>query len=207
MIKEVKNYKRKEIFYHYNSCDNPFVIVTTKIDVTNIVNYCQKHKYFYATMGYLVTKTADEIENFKYRYQDNKFYYCDEIISSYTEMFDDGNIGYFNLDIISNYNDYINNFITTREKFRKENKYVTKSKLNEIWLSCSPWFTFSSLIPPFNKKVTIPQFIWDKFELINDNYYIDLMIMAHHGFVDGSHIGKFIELLNKNIKDFNGQDL
>ena len=38
MIKEVKDFKRKELFEHYNSADNPFVIVTTKIDITNVMN-------------------------------------------------------------------------------------------------------------------------------------------------------------------------
>ena len=74
--------------------------------------------------------------------------------------------------------------------------------MNEIWLSCEPWFTFTGFIPPFDKEITIPQFIWDKYENIDGKYYIDLMIMVHHGFADGYHIGKFIELLNENIRVF-----
>lgn len=203
MIKEIKNFKRIELFNHYHKCDNPFVIVTTKIDVTNIVNYCRQHKNFYATLGFFITKTVNQIDAFKYRYSNGKFYYCDEIRSNYTQMFEDNNIGYFGLSAINDFNQYIEEFLKVQEIFLKDNKYSTESDLDEIWLSCSPWFSFTSLIPPFNKEVSIPQFIWDKYQCTNGKYYVNLMIMVHHGFADGFHIGKFITLLEENINSFN----
>ena len=41
--------------------------------------------------------------------------------------------------------------------------------------------------------ITIPQFIWDKYENIGDKYYIDLMIMVHHGFADAYHVKLFLD--------------
>lgn len=98
MIEEVKDFYRKELFEHYNSCTNPFIIMTTK-----------------------------------------------------------------------------------------------------IWLSCQPWFQFNGFVPIFNRELSIPQFIWDKYENIDGKYYVDLMICVHHGFVDGFHIGQFLSKLEKNI--------
>lgn len=34
MIEDVKDFYRQELFDHYNSCTNPFIIMTTKLDVT-----------------------------------------------------------------------------------------------------------------------------------------------------------------------------
>lgn len=206
MIKEIKNFKRKKLFEHYHSFDNPFIIITIKIDVTKVVEYCKKHKNFYATLGFLITKTVNEIEEFKYRYKDGKIYYCDEIISNYTEMYKDNTIGYFDVPIVpkdNNFAEYIENYIKIKNKFLEDNTYSPENNLSEIWLSCSPWFKFESLVPVFNKEITIPQFIWDKYENTNGKYYVDLMVMVHHGFADGSHIGKFIELLSQNINKFN----
>lgn len=202
MIKEVKEFDRKEIFENYNSCDNPFIIITTEIEVTNIVNYCKKHKNFYATLGYLVATTANEMDAFKYRVKDEKIYYCDEIISNYTEMLGDNKIGYFNVELKDDYNEYIKEYKKVREDFLEKEYYNTEIKLNEIWISCSPWMTFTSLIPPFSKKNTIPQFIWDKYRQENDKYKIHLMILVHHGFADGSHIGKFVNTLQEKINNF-----
>ena len=202
MIKEVKDFKRKELFEHYNSCDNPFVISTMKIDVTNVVNYCKEHRNFYATLGYLITKTANQIDAFKYRYQDKKIYYCEELISNYTQMFNEDFIGYFDVDYSENFEEYIQKFVDIQKIFLEDNKYTTENVLNEIWLSCQPWYSFTGFIPPFSKKVTIPQFIWDKYQNENGRYYINLMMMVHHGFADGFHIGKFVNLLQENIDKF-----
>ena len=202
MIKEIDKYEREEIFEHYHACDNPFLNITTKIDVTNIVNYCKKNKNFYATMGYLLCKTANEVDNFKYRYQDNKFYYCDDLITNYTDMYQDGNIGYFNVDYNADYLLYIEDFKKIKEQFLRDNNYGIDNKINEIWLSCVPWMKCSSIVSPFNKNCLIPQLIWDKYELENDIYYVNLTIVIHHGFADGYHLATFIKLLNENIQKF-----
>ncbi len=52
---------------------------------------------------------------------------------------------------------------------------------------------------PYEKDLTIPQLIWDKFIFIEDHVYTNLMIMSHHGFVDGFHIGKFLNILDEKI--------
>lgn len=202
MIKEVKDFKRKELFDHYNDCDNPFIICTTKIDVTNIVKYCKIHRNFYATMGYIVTKTANQIEQFKYRYKGDKIYYCDIIKSNYTQIKDDETIGFFDVPYTENFEEYIENFIDIQEEFKKDNELLIENDLDEIWISCEPWFTFTSLIPPLNKKISIPQVIWDKYEENDGRYSLNLMITIHHGFADGYHVGQFFNLLKENINEF-----
>lgn len=203
MIKEIKEFKRKELFEHYNNCDNPFIICTIPIDVTNIVNYCKEHKNFYATMGFLVTKTVNQIDEFKYRYKDKKIYYCDIVKSNFTEMYEDETIGFFGIPYTNDFHEYIENYLETQKEFKRNKKLETESDIDEIWLSCEPWFSFKGFIPPFNKKISIPQFIWDKFEYVDGRYNLNLMIMIHHGFADGFHIAKFINLLKENIKSFN----
>lgn len=204
MIHELKSFKRIEIFKHYHSCDNPFLIIATSIDVTNIVNYCKINKNFYATLGYLITKTANKIDNFKYRYNDGKFYYCDEIKSNFTQMRDDESIGYFDLPATDNYSAYIEKFKEIQNVFMNSSEYLIDNDMDEIWISCVPWFSFSSILTPFNKSITIPQFTWDKYVQKNNAYFVNLSIMIHHGFADGFHVAQFVKLLQQNINEFIG---
>lgn len=204
MLKEVKEFKRQEVFNHFNRCDNPFIIMTTKIDVTKIVEYCKINKHFYATLGYLVTKTVNMSEAFKYRYDENfNILYCDRVDSNFTDLMYEDNIGFFDVPFVEDYREYMKGYLDIKEQFLNDKYFKSEGVLDVIWMSCSPWNTFNNLIPPFNKKVSIPQFIWDKYTLENGRYYIDLMILIHHGFADGLHIAKFIDLLNENIKNFN----
>ena len=202
MIELVKKIERKELFNHYNNEDNPFLYITTKIDVTNLVKYCKIHKNFYATMGYILTKAVNNIDAFKYRVQDGKIYFCDRIKSNYTQKVDNNSIRFFDLPDIDNYYEYIEEYKKRNNKLISEKCNILTEGMDCIWLSCVPWFEFTGIITPYRKSITIPQFIWDKFSEENGKYTVHLMIMAHHGFVDGWHISKLIEQINENIKVF-----
>lgn len=203
MITEIKDFKRKDLFEHYHSCTNPFIIVTTKIKVTNVVNYCSTHKNFYPTLGFLITKTVNQNDAFKYRHENGKIYFCDEIKSNYTQRYANDTIGYYTIPAIQDFDEYITKYLEIQKKFLEDSKYTVENNLDEVWLSCLPWMSFTGLVPPFNKEISIPQFIWDKYEKVGDDYYLNLMIMVHHGFADGYHVGKFVTELQENINSFN----
>lgn len=201
MRKEIKELKRKELFEHYHSRTNPFSFVTTKIEITNLYHFCKKHKNFYATFGYYVMLAMNQVEAFKYRYENGKFYYYDKLLPSYTQMFKDGDIGFFVCDMKDSYQEFIKEFHIVQEKFLKTNQSIERDDQGAVWLSCEPWFQFTGCVVPFDKDITIPQVIWDQFTMEGDKCYIDIMITAHHGFVDGSHIGAFIHNLKELIEN------
>lgn len=196
------NFERKELFYHYHANSNPFIIVTIPIDVTNIVRYCKKYKNFYATIGYLVAKSANQLDAFKWRYENGEFHYYPELIPNFTQKLNDEKIGYFDCEYQEDYEMFLKNYQEVQEKFYIEQKSITTNSSNAIWLSCNPWFSITSLVPPFDKENTIPQFIWDKYEEENEKYHLHLMILVHHGFADGYHISKFLEILKNEIDNF-----
>lgn len=198
MRKEITNFERQELFDYYNSKDNPFIYLTTKVDITNIYNKC---KNYYPTIGYIITLAVNKIDNFKYRYENNKIYKYDLLKPNFTHVFNDNNIGFFTCDMKEKYDDFLNEYNSIKNKFLETNKSYANIDQGEVWFSCTPWFSMTSLITPFDKTITIPQFIWDKFDLENDKCYINLTIMVHHGFVDGVHIGLFLNKLNKIIEN------
>lgn len=184
---------------------NPFSIITTKIDVTNIYNFCKEKKNVYGTMGFYFTKAMNKVKQFKYIKKDGEIYIYDYLSPSYVETLEDGNIGFFLVPFVDNYDEFIENYKNIKQKFLT-NTYVFEGEdLGEVQLSCLPWFNFTSAIPPFDKDITTPQLIWDKFSFENDRVYVNLMIMAHHGFVDGSHIGKLIDSINEEISKIKAQ--
>lgn len=194
---EIEDFKRKETFYRYNNFDNPFIIMTIPVKVTNLVEYCKKNKHFYALFGFLLSQTVNELESFKWRYIDDKFYLCEKVGVSYTEKVAD-DVVYFDC-----YEDDLDKYIDEYDKKRKivldTQKSISEEKNDVIWVSCEPWFNFSSLVPPFDKSITIPQFIWDRYIEKDGEYYCNLMIMVHHGFVDGQHISEFLKKLEEKI--------
>lgn len=143
----------------------------------------------------------NSVDEFKYRHEDNKFYKYDTINLRFTQMFDDETIGFFRCNMTNDYDKFIEEFLNIQEKFKKTHQSFVKKDQAEVLLSCEPWFHFTGLVTPFNKEKTVPQVIWDKFSFEGERCYINLMVMVHHGFVDGYHIGKFFNKLSELIEN------
>lgn len=118
---------------------------------------------------------------------------------------EDGNIGFFDVKYTNNYNDFMNEYSDKKAKLLNGEEIEINSDQGEIWYSCIPWFNTTQILTPFNKSVTVPQIMWDKFMFESDNVYINLTIMVHHGFCDAFHLGEFIknfEDVVKNIESY-----
>lgn len=197
-MNEVINFEREELFKHYNEMDNPFILMTIPLNITRVVEYCKIHKHFYATMGFLVGRAANGIDGFKYRYKDGRYFYCDSLAVNFTEKVNE-QIGFFDCDseILE---DFVVEFDEKKSRLGSYDDANEENREDVIWVSCFPWAKFNGLVSPHDKSITIPQFIWDKYEEINGEYYCNMMIMVHHGFADGYHVGMFIEKLNEYIE-------
>ena len=76
---EVEDFKRQKLFEQYDNKTNPFLFVTTKVDITNIYNYCKVNRNFFATMGYFISLVVNEMDCFKYRKENGKIYKYDTL--------------------------------------------------------------------------------------------------------------------------------
>lgn len=199
MKKKIENYKRKELFEHFDSYTKPFASITTKLDVTNVYELSRKHGHFYGLMGYVLATSLKGIEEFRVTYENGDFYLSDTIIPSYAELKSDETIGFFDVPLEEDYEKYMLSYDRYKEDFLKG----IPQKPNEeavVWLSCQPWFKASSIEPPFDKECRVTQLIWDKYDFEGGRCFVNLMIFFHHGFVDGYHIGKLISNIESNIQ-------
>ena len=205
---DLNTWNRYELFKHFDEETNPFLIINTPIDITNIYNHCkQSDDSIYATIGYVINKAVNQVDGFKYRKENNKIIKHEVIHSNYTENIDNETIGFFRVEFDDNYRHYMETFNKERQLLF-DNKGSDPSIItsDEIWMSCAPWFNINSLVPPYNKDNTIPQFIWDRFKKENNKVTINLMIMVHHGFIDGYGVGKCIEAIQNEINNFKGDE-
>ena len=205
-ILDKSNWDRYDIFTHYDTYTNPFLIISSKVEITNIYNIAKRHHLStYAALGYIIAKTANEFDGFKTRKDNDKIIIYDNIIPNFTENIDGKNIYFFDVELDDDINKFNEEFIKTRETFKNQ-KAIFESKPNEIWFSCVPWFSFNTLTPPYNHDLSIPIIIWDKFNNENGKITMNLMIMIHHGFMDGYQISMFYKKLEEKIKNFKGDE-
>ncbi|MCX4249024.1 MAG: CatA-like O-acetyltransferase [Bacilli bacterium] len=197
----VKDYDRKELFEYFNSKTNPFSFVTTKLDITKVYKYSRTHKNLYVTLCYLFTRAINKVDAFLYAYESGNFIKYDSLSPSYTEKLDNGNVAFISLNMADSLEEFIESCKLAKQELKNTQKDVILNdpEKGAIWYSCLPWFKFTGVVPPYDAKVTVPQIIWDQFEIVEGHVYINAMIMAHHGFIDGSHIGLLIKSINEEF--------
>ncbi|MCD4827266.1 MAG: hypothetical protein K8Q99_05770 [Acholeplasmataceae bacterium] len=192
---------RFEMFEFFKSYDLPRYQITVDIDVTNLYNFAKANDLsFYFSMMWVVMKEINQIENFKYRIQDDQVVYYDEIHPSFTDLIK--NSDRFKI-VNTTFVDDIYQFVKeARNKSEKQNNqfinYNEEIRQDLVYITVFPWFTYSHITnaTKIDSKDAIPRIIWGKYKKLNDKLIMPFTLEVHHGFVDGYHIGLF---LNKMV--------
>lgn len=205
-IIDLEKYKRKEHFEHYNKNVPCTYSMTTKLDITNIIN--QKIK-IYPAMLYIIAKAVNKFDEFKTDFNENKeiivynkinpcytiFHKDTETFSDIWTEFDDEFETFFH-----SYNDDIKEF---GENIKMEAKPNTPR--NSFPISMIPWESFDG----FNLNLKngydylLPIFTMGKYYEENGKFYIPISIQVNHCVCDGFHVCKLINELKININSLN----
>lgn len=196
---DISIWNRKEHFEFFSSFDEPFFGITTPIDCTIAVKRTKEIQIpFFIYYLHKTLAAINTVENFRLRIENKKVYLYDEIDASATIMRDDKTFGFSFIkfhDDIHEFNkmaqEEIARIQTTTGIFTRE--YPT----NLIHFSAIPWINFSGLTHSRNFKVedSCPKISFGKVIEENGKKIMSLAVLAHHGLVDGYHMGLFVEEL------------
>lgn len=175
----------------------PAFCVTVELDVTAFrLRVKQLNLSFTLAMVYAVCRCANEIEAFRYRFVDGNIVLFDRIDTAFTYL--DMETELFkvvNVPMQDTMEAYIQLAETTA---REQKEYFTGPLGNDIF-QCSPlpWmaYTHISHTNSGKKDNATPLFDWGKFQPKDGKYVMPFSVQVHHSFVDGLHIGRFVERL------------
>ncbi|WP_265428467.1 chloramphenicol acetyltransferase [Chryseobacterium sp. YIM B08800] len=204
LIKQ-EEWKRKDHFLFFSKFEEPFFGVNITIDCTLAYQQAKaKGNSFFLYYLYRSLKAANAIENFRYRIIDKEVYLFDQINASATINRPDETFGF-------SYMDYDKNEELFNQNAKEEIVRVQQSTglipagsgENVIHFSAVPWFDFTSLshARSFTFPDSCPKISFGKVTENNGKKLMSVSIHAHHGLMDGFHIGlfaeKFQELMNE----------
>lgn len=175
----------------------PCFCVTFEADITIFKSLVKAQGVsFTLAMVYAVCKCANEIEAFRYRFVDGQVVLYDRIDTSFTYLNPETELfKVVNVPMIDDLKEYC----AVAEKTVKEQKeYFTGALGNDVF-QCSPmpWVTYTHISHTNSGKKdnATPLFDWGKYYEKDGKTVIPISVQAHHSFVDGLHIGQFVERL------------
>lgn len=177
----------------------PAFCVTFEADITNFKKKIKEQGFsFTMSMVYAVCKAANEIEAFRYRFLDEKIVLFDKIDTAFTYLNSETNLfKVVNVPMKDNIAEYVELAAKTA---KEQNEYFTGPLGNDVF-QCSPmpWVTYTHISHTNSGKKdnATPLFDWGKYYEKDDKIFIPISVQAHHSFVDGLHIGQFVERLQE----------
>ena len=182
----------------------PAFCVTFEADITEFKKKVKEEGLsFTLAMVYAVCKCANEVEALRYRFLDGKVVLYERIDTAFTYLNKEtGLFKVVNVPSIDNLPEYVALALKTAEE---QQEYFTGPLGNDVF-QCSPmpWVTYTHISHTNSGKKdnATPLFDWGKYYEKDERVLIPISIQAHHSFVDGIHIGQFVDALQKFFNEY-----
>lgn len=199
-----KTWKRSMHCMVFRNSVEPAFCVTFELDITNFKKKMKKQGYsFTIAMVYAVCKSANEIEEFRYRFLDEKVVLYDKIDTAFTYLNQETQL--FKV-VNAPMKDTIQEYIELATKMAREQKeYFTVPLANDVF-QCSPmpWITYTHIshTNAGKKDNATPLFDWGKYFERDGKLIMPVSVQAHHSFVDGLHIAQFADQLQTFVSEY-----
>lgn len=201
---DVSTWKRAMHCEVFRNSVEPQYCVTFDVDITNFLSGVKKRRFsFTFSFVYAVTKCANEIEEFRCRFVEGKPAILETINTSFTYL--DKTTELFKVVNVP-MQETIENYVALAKKTEEnQTDYFASPMANDIYqFSPFPWvsYTHISHTESGKKDNATPLFDWGKFYEKDGKIYLPFSVQVHHSFVDGVHIGKLAERLQRYLDSF-----
>lgn len=177
--------------------------VTFEVDITHFLDKIRKNGLsFTLAMVYAVCKCGNDIENFRYRFLDGKVVLYDSIDTSFTYLNKETELfKVVSVPMVDGLKEYVK---LAEKTAHEQREYFTAPPANNIFqCSAIPWVTYTHISHTIsgNKENASPLFDWGKYYEKDGRFLMPLSVQVHHSFVDGLHIGRFAEMIQRFLNE------
>lgn len=194
---DLSNWERVQHYQVFKNCVQPQYCVTFELDITHFMEMIKRNNYsFTFSLVYSVSKCANQIKEFRYRFVNGNPVIFDKINTAFTYLNKDTELfKVVNVEMTDTLEEYVA-LATEIEKAQKD--YFVAPLGNDVFqFSAFPWvsYTHISHTDSGNKENATPLFDWGKYYKKDNKIMLPFSVQVHHSFVDGVHIGKLAENL------------
>jgi len=201
---DLTSWKRKTHFEFFRRSDLPFYNVNTNVDISGLKEFAKKNSLSLNSVLMFVTICAlNAIENFRYRLHGESVVLHDTLHPSFAHIRDGDDL--FSLITLDFVDDLPAFDKAVREAIANTTEYFNIEKLKTrddfVFISSLPWFSFTGIDHTLSLKRDdgIPRISWGKLFESGGKRLLPFNIQVNHMFVDGIHVGRFLDQLAREI--------
>jgi len=212
---DLNTFPRRAHLEHFMGMERPQLNITAEVDVTALTEFCKREGCsFFLAFLHVVVLSADSVPQLRQRIHrlsaasgkdalaDIEVREYAECPSSHTESTGDELYCYCELHHHMPWAEYIAMAAETQRQAREKGSLEENADVEAFYFpTCLPWVRYCELVHPMADRFdSNPRFSWGKYgEDFRGRRMMPLTVAAHHGLVDGIHLGKFYEAVEKNM--------
>ena len=201
---DLAQWKRRTHFEFFRRSDLPFYNVNTQVNVSGLKAFARaKGVSLNNTLMFVTIRALNAIENFRYRLHGETVVLHDGLHPSFAHIREGDDL--FSLITLDFVDDLAAFDRAVREAIAGTTEYfnIEKLKLRDdfVFISPLPWFSFTGIDHTLSLKREdgIPRISWGKITEQDGRQRLPYNIQVNHMFVDGLHVGRFFEQLDREI--------
>ena len=189
---------RRGMYDYFSGVSNPFYSVTVQLDVTDLAAWArQEGLSFYYALVYLCPEAVNQTEAFRYDIRDGQVVLLDRREPSFTDLKPGAEL--FHIVTMPSGEDIRAFCREARRISRAQDIFLDMAAEAGplIYFSCLPWVELTALTNErdFDRDDTVPRIAWGRYVEQNGRLKLGLSLEVNHRFIDGLHIGQFVQAL------------
>ena len=203
---DTETWSRRHLFRLFKEYDDPFVNICADVDATPLLDFVRARSLsLFVAYHYLSTKTANEIEEFRYRLRGDRVLVHGRVDAGAIVLLADESFTFVYFDFEDDFLAFHGRATTLIEEARRDPPSLDAREDRDdlIYHSVIPWVSFTSISHARHSKKQsgIPKVTFGRYRGVGGRALMPVSVEAHHALMDGLHIGRFFERLESYFAD------
>lgn len=192
---DIETWPRREHFRVFDAMDYPHFSLCANVDVTALHAAAkQRGVSFTVAVTYLVARAANAHPAFRYRIRGGEVVEHEVVHPSATLLRDDELFTFCTIPFAEPFAAFAEQAAACIAHVREHPTLEDEPGQDDLlFMTSIPWVSFTSFMHPIHLHPvdSVPRFAWGKFFEEGAALKMPLSVQAHHGLMDGVHMGRF----------------
>ena len=196
------NVHRRKHFDFFLNMDAPHFNITANVEITPFLKSLKAHQQpFTPAVVYALAHTANSIQEFRWRIRNGEVVEHEWVHPSFTVNTDIADVFSFcTVEYSPDYKVFTIRAKAKMEKMKEDPSFEDEEGRDDyLFISAIPWVTFTGFMHPmhYHPVDSVPRFAFGKYFEQNAKYFMPISVQAHHAIVDGVHVGRYFQKIEK----------
>ena len=203
---DTETWSRRHLFRLFKDYDSPSFNVCAEVDATALLDFTRSRNLsFFVACHYLSTKTANELEPFRYRLRGERVIVHGRVDAGAIILLEDESFTFVYFDFTEDFAAFHADAAAKIETARAAPPPLDARDDRDdlVYHSVIPWVSFTSIshARDSRRQSGIPKISFGKYREAGGRVLMPVSVEVHHALMDGLHVGRYFERLEAYFRD------